>query len=270
MFCENCGHTVPDTAAHCPSCGQATGATTTPPIASAAVSSGAAPAPARSSSSETPLQRTPPLTRAEQNIYFRVARGFSWFLLIVISIGIIVVGIQLIPAVKQGFGVSTSVNSQELTKALTSSQHDQRQYLEEEEESEINPAEMAQLDQTAYEIIQLLPAEQRSDQGTINLLSMQLKNTAASVSSHRDVQLAMMKELRDDLPSIQADQREKAVEVYFRVKRQKVQLDVARKARARESLTMLGAALFGGIAVVTLVTMILVLLAIERNTRLRC
>ncbi len=261
MFCEGCGHTIADTVNQCPSCGQPTGA------AAFSSATGTAPVAVRTSAStpNTQQQASSRLTRAEQTVYFRLARGFSWFLLIVISIGIVGVAMRLVPIVTQVFGTSTSVTAHDLTEAIAS-----RQQGIEGNQGDINPAQMAQLDQAAYEIIRLLPDNviNHGDQNAINMLSMNIKNSASNLSKHRDEQMAMLRELRDDLARVQEAERSQAFGTYFAVKEQKIQLDQAKREEAKQNLVLLGSSLLSGIALVTFVTMILVLLSIERNTRL--
>src|SRR5437763_8937602 len=106
MFCESCGHSIADTLTHCPYCRQATG------VVAAPSGSGAVAVAVRAPDEAATQKHSPSrLTRAEQSVYFRFARGFSWFLLIVVSLGIVVVGIYLVPVLLQMVGSSTSVRS---------------------------------------------------------------------------------------------------------------------------------------------------------------
>src|ERR1017187_1726528 len=255
MFCDSCGRGITDHVTHCPYCGQATGAVvTSAPSGAAAVA--------------VQVRRVKPdehtgsgLTRAEQTIYFRLARGFSWFLLVIISFAMVWIAIALIPVLSQVIGTSTKISAEDLTQSASSSRS-----FGAEEENELNPAEMAQLDQLAYEIIQLLPAELRSN-GGIDVLRDQIKNSVRGLSRERKEQMTILRELRDDLSAVPEGQRSKALGNYFNLKSQRIQLDRTKKEEARTSLVLLGSSMLSGIALLTLITMILVLLSIERNTR---
>jgi hypothetical protein len=201
------------------------------------------------------------LTRAEQAVYFRLARGFSWFLLIIISLAMVGNAVLLIPVVSQVVGTSTDVSAKDLTQAMSSPRS-----FTGEEEKELNPAEMAQLDQLAYEIIQLLPADMRPSEN-VDSLRGRIRNAVGGLTKEWTEQVAILKELRDVLREFPEADRKKAIDNYFGLKSQKIQLDRSKKAEAKASLVLLGSSMLSGIALLTFITMILVLLSIERNTR---
>jgi len=244
----------------CKFCGQTIGATTTP-----------SPAPATNfrrgltNAGGDGEQSNSLLSRAEKTVYFRIARGFSWFLLIVLSIGLVVNVILVIPELSQAFGASTSVAPQALNRAITSPAPGQSPGSG-QGGATLDPDEMARLDKVAYEIIQLLPANSRSS-GNVDNLRGQIRSLAANLSNDQSEQLAILQELRDDLRSVPEAEREKAVRTYFDLKTQRIQEAQSKKQAAQQELVFSGASLVSGIALLTLVTMILVLLSVERNTR---
>lgn len=261
MFCENCGKAIGDTVPVCPHCGQATGASATPaPVRAARVAS------------QTPRtfvdeQSRSLLARAEKAVYFRLARGFSWVLLIIITLGLILNVIFVVPEVSQAAWASTSVGPQELNRALStpSSLRSASDEGDDEGETGLNPAEMARLDQVAYEIIQLLPSDARNQ--NVDYLRGEIRSFARNLSNKRREQLEFLQELRDDLRQIPESQRYQAISTYFNLKARVIQEAENKKQTAQQKLVLLGASLVSGIALLTLVTMILVLLSIERNTR---
>lgn len=255
MFCGNCGQSIAETFSECPFCHEPTG------VVAASHASGAAAVAVRAPIA-TQQKSGSKLSRVEQSVYFRFARGFSWLLLVVISLGILRLVIALAPVVVKMFGSSTSVSSEELGSFNAA----QPRGFGQEQEEEMDPSQMAQLDQSAYEIIQLLPANER--QAGIDNLRTLIRNMAAGLSNRHKEQLAILQELRDDLKTLPETQRANAVNVYFQIKGQKIHLDRAKKQEAETELTVLGAALLSTIALLTFVTMILVLLSIERNTRI--
>lgn len=125
---------------------------------------------------------------------------------------------------------------------------------------------MAKLDEAAYEIIRLFPAGTRS-RINVDFVRGQIKNSAAQLSADRDEQAKILRELRDDLIAFPESDRDRVLENYFTLKAEKLRLDQAVKARARQNLLFLGSAVLCGVALLTFITMILVLLSIERNTR---
>ena len=254
MFCGNCGQSIADTLAECPYCREATGAVTSSSTTGAAAVAVRAPIAAQKVAASK-------LSRVEQGVYFRFARGFSWFLLVVVTLGILRIVIALAPVVVQMFGSSTSVSSQELGSFNPA----QGRALGQQEEEEMDPSQMARLDQAAYEIIQVLPPNERQN---VDYLRGQIKGQAANLGKNYKEQLAILEELRDDLKALPETQRVNAANVYFLVKGQKIRLDRTKKEEAEKDLMVLGASLLSTIALLTFVTMILVLLSIERNTRL--
>ncbi|HET9282771.1 MAG TPA: hypothetical protein VFR24_12485 [Candidatus Angelobacter sp.] len=256
MFCENCGKSIANNLFECPYCRQATGVVAASGSTGAAAVAVKAPIAVQNNSGSK-------LSRVEQGIYFRFARGFSWFLLIVITLGIIRIVISLGPVVAQTFGSSTAVSPQELGNVNPAQMRSPG-----EEQEEIDPSLMARLDQTAYEIIQLIPANERQ-YNSIDNLRTEIRNSAANLTKEQKEQLGILEELRDDLKALPEGRRGlTAVNAYFAVKDQKIRQDRAKKEEAKQNLTILGASLFSAIALLTFVTMILVLLSIERTTRL--
>jgi dsDNA-binding SOS-regulon protein len=206
-----------------------------------------------------------PLSRIEKAVYFRIARGFAWFLLVVVTLIIIVDAILLVSPVLQVVGSSTSVPPKDLIRAASSPSSVRS--AADQGEADLNPAEMAQLDQAAYEIIKLLTYVDSSNRGVVDTVRAQIRNAAAGLSEERKEQLSILHELRDDLGEVPESQRKDAVDAYFTLKSRAIEQAKQKKAVAQASFLLYGATLVTGIALLTMVTMILVLLAIERNTR---
>jgi hypothetical protein len=206
------------------------------------------------------------LSRAEKAVYFRFARGFSWVLLIIITLGLVLDAVILVPEILQTVWASTSVSSKDLERAVSSPSSVFA--TSDEGEADMNPAEMAQLDQVAYEIINLLPADSRPQaREQVDSLRGAIRSSVANLSKERKEQLANLRELRDSLGDIPEAQRSKAIDAYFALKSQVIARSNAEKEKAKAGLLISASVLITGTALLTLVTMILVLLSIERNTR---
>jgi zinc-ribbon domain len=257
MYCENCGKEIADTVPVCPHCGQATGASSAPGPAPAATG------PGRGAARLVSEQSSSLLSRAEKAVYFRLARGFSWVLLIVITLGLIVNVILIVPEISQAVGPSISVGPQDLDRAMSSPSS--LQSGSDQGEASLNPAEMAQLDEVAYEIVKLLPAARNN--ANVDYWRAQIRGLAANLSNERKEQLAILQELRDDLREVPESQRQQAINTYFNLKARVIQEAQNKKQAAQQKLVFSGASLVSGIVLLTLVTMILVLLSVERNTR---
>jgi hypothetical protein len=206
------------------------------------------------------------LSRAEIAVYFRLARGFAWFLLVVVTLGLVADMIVLVPEFLQAAWAPTSVSSRDLERALASPASIVT--VSDEAEAQLNPAEMARLDQIAYEIINLLPVNVRPQaREQVDALRGNIRNEVANLSKDRSEQLAILSELRDSLGGIPDPERSKAMEAYFPLKSQMNARSNAKKEAAKAQIVISGSVLASGIMLLTLVTMILVLLSIERNTR---
>jgi hypothetical protein len=241
MKCQHCGELVSESLEFCTNCG------------------------ARLVSHQTVAQAQPKdftlVSQAERVVYFSVARAFAWFVLFLVTLGMIGSLIFVITALGKLFGASTHVSSKDLERAIANAQQ-----TSEQTPSDINPAELAKLDEAAYEIVSLLPQDSRRYQ-SVDAQRGEIKTMAANVSPGRREQLAMLHELGPDLRELQPSQRVNALNKYFDLKAQKMNDDQAQKAAAKARLLLSGWGLLSGTALLTLVTMILVLLAIERNTR---
>ncbi len=241
MKCTHCGELVSEGLEFCTNCG---------------ATLGRAQAVAQAQRSSITL-----VSQAERAVYFRVARAFAWFVLFLVALGMIGTLVFVLPALGKLFGASTHVSSKDLERAIRNTQQASGQT-----QPNINPTELAKLDEAAYEIVSLLPADSRRYQ-SVDAQRGDIKSMAANVSPSHGEQLAMLRELGTDLRDLQPAQRLNAVNKYFDLKAQKMNDDQAKKVAAKARLLLAGWGLLSGTALLTMVTMILVLLAIERNTR---
>ncbi|MBI4707178.1 MAG: zinc-ribbon domain-containing protein [Candidatus Omnitrophica bacterium] len=206
--------------------------------------------------------------KIERSLYFRIARGFAWFILIPAVIALIFSIVSTAPTAMHLIGGSTSVSKDEVKKALESKS---RRYVTEghewgeDAEEKIDPELMAKLDKEVYELISLFPMEIQRQWGVEGLRN-QIKNHLAFGKGLKD-KIDAVKDAKDIIKDFPESERVDAVDKFFTIKNTKDNLVKKKQAEAKVSLGGMSAVIMSSIAVITLVTMILVLLAIERNTR---
>lgn len=211
-----------------------------------------------------PAAETSLLSRAERSIYFRFARAVSW-VLIVLATPVILI------AVFSGFSLtksalldsSTSVTAEDLTRAIATRNAGA---LADEDAPRLDPAELAELDRAAYEIVALFPGVSQGNQ-EVDSYRGHIRQRVATITEEHSQQLAMLHELRDDLQELPEAQRVDATQHYFNLKSQRIQQQETKKTMAKAELALVTWVVMTGIALVMFGTMTLVLLSIERNTR---
>ncbi|MBS1840456.1 MAG: hypothetical protein JST77_06360 [Acidobacteria bacterium] len=275
MFCENCGKSISDALAACPHCETPTGQPGMPPAYSkpAFISSASAASSRRAADGG--------LTKIERSIYFRIARGFSWVILAILSVGLVFNCVLLIPTVFQASRNSAAITTDDVSRAIASNNAERHAKIDQDEG--LTPAELAQLDQAAYEIYNLLPSDTTNNisrdqfrtqvRNAVGNLSCKERisplfgdfGSGQSCSSHD--QLPILQELKGIVSDIPETKRQQAVQTYFGAKSEAIQEAKVKQEEAQGKLVKYAASLVSGISLITFITMILVLLSIERNTR---
>jgi len=211
--------------------------------------------------------------RVERNIYFKIARGYAWLIVFLSVVGLGFAIFSLAPsALDLWSGGDTKVTSEDIRTAMAAQQTAGRaqQVIE-----RIDPARLASLDRAIYELIELLPREQqRRDvfgRSTIVKLEIEelrrfIKDRVGTLQSI-EIQIAVLGEIKGAIVVFPEADRFTAIDKFFEVKAAKNMAIETRKAAAVAKLQTGFMAILSGISIITLGSMILVLLAVERNTR---
>ena len=249
--CNSCGHQNETGNAFCLNCG-------------AALERSPAPASAVAVNSESTA-----IARVERSVYFSVARVVAWVLAIVALLAMIYSAVGLVPAVLQVRASADSVDSSELAAAVdTAKAGGQRARQGQGADAEYSAKDLAALDQAIYELVQLVPAELIERQGGMDAMRSYVKREISGLDlEDLDDEVEAIKDARDVVEDIAAPDRLYAINTYFDMTRERIQSAQSKALAGKAKLTawMTG---FGVSAItLMLVTMILVLMTIERNTR---
>ena len=210
--------------------------------------------------------------RVERAVYFKIARGYAWSILFLSSVSLVVSIVSFAPAARDlWIGGDTKVSSDDIRHA-TGSEKPGR--ASDETREKIDPVRMAKLEQTIYEIIELLPREQQRQTmfgvTTVKLAVEDLRRLIRNLVDHRgpiEDRIAVLQELKNILTDFPEIQRLNVVNKYFDVKTAKERSVEAKKAEARQGLWGGSMLIMSSITIITFGSLILVLLAVERNTR---
>ncbi|MEW6110354.1 MAG: hypothetical protein AB1632_14480 [Nitrospirota bacterium] len=124
---------------------------------------------------------------------------------------------------------------------------------------------MAKLDKEIYELISFLPKNMQERSGVDGLRNA-IKNMLHNWEETKE-KVATVKEARNIIEKFDEAERWNAVDKFFDIKHAKEDLVQTKKEKAKANLLAMSVTILSTISIITLVSMILVLLAIERNTR---
>lgn len=214
---------------------------------------------------ESPPQ-TGAVSRIEQAIYFKVARGFAWLVILFAGISIIYYIVNIIPTAIDSIGGSTNVTGDEIKKAIESRKSRGWFASDEESEEKIDPELMSKLDKHIYELSSLLPGETQKRLGGIEGLRNHIKSNLNHWKNLKE-QINVAQEATVIIKDFPETGRIEALERFFAIKAKKENMVKAKQAKAKDALEKNILQMLMAIATSAFVTMILVLLTIERNTR---
>lgn len=212
------------------------------------------------------------LGRVERRLYFRIARGYAWGILLFASIGLAASLFFLIPVASSlWLGNSTAVSAEEIRQTGASGESERRK----RERENIDPVRWGKLQAIIMEIFKLLPEEvaQQGWGGRTVMVKLEFKDVRERLENYvshfqtSEGQMAVLEELKGILKGFPVHERLNAIEKFFAIKAQKEQAVEAKKSAARQELGWGISAIVATITTITLGSMILVLLAIERNLR---
>ena len=249
--CNKCGAMNDVASEFCQSCGTST--TSLPPREQVAPQNGL-------------------LSKIEQSIYFRIARGFAWFLLVLSLIGFVGAGFIAAGAAREYFKGQETVSMADVKVAIATSKANRsnRAKGEATPEAQLDPKAEGSLATEIAELFNLLSVEDQQTVGGKEIFRKQMLEMATEVKGTNNAyeQIESIREVkkfvREFLPQ---SERLLAIQFFIGLRTDSVKKAESRKAEARANLMYSGGAVFSAAAIITLLTMVLVLLAIDRNTR---
>ena len=249
MKCKSCGHQNDESNAFCLNCG-------------ASLVAASVPVPPTASEGTA-------VARMERGVYFSIARVVAWVLALVALLAMVYSAIGLVPALMQARASADSVETADLAAAIESSRAGgQRSWGGESEKDEYSAKDLAALDEAIYELVKLVPAELTDQQGGVDSMRSYVKSKLRQLDLEElDDQIDAVRAARKAIEDIAAADRLVAIEIYFDMTRERISAAQSKASGGKAKLTAWAAG-FGSSAVsLMLVTMILVLMSIERNTR---
>lgn len=242
--CRQCGEQVDDAGEFCPHCG-------------GPMSKGR---PSALTAAEDGVLR-----RFERQVFFRIARGFSWVVALLAAIGFGFAVALIIPNAAKLLGGDTEVRADDIRAAIDAAKRGRSYDAGQTEGGRIEPKLRAKLDEAMYEIVALMPANLQRE-SNIEDMRRSLRRGVAPLDTIEE-KVGALRELAQLLKQFPEGERLDSLEVYFEVK-------IEKERKVREEKLAAGAAvaknayfLISAVITITLVSMILVLLSVERNTR---
>lgn len=250
--CTSCGQPLEPGSTFCQNCGTAV---PTPKVAAPIA---------------PPIQAEPVgvMGQIERAVYFRVARVFSWVLLVAAIAGFLYSVASSIGSLGDLMGGKQSVSKEEVQAAIVSGRApDEAQQDEASVAEDSDPKLIGEYETELAKLVLLIPQEERRRAGGDDRVREELKRVFQQTTSGKKSQIAAVQEARDMLGQFAEQERQGALNYFIRIKQLKVQQVEAKKLEAKGKFVYLGGATLATAMLITLVSMVLVLLTIERNTR---
>lgn len=251
ITCEKCGKNNKDTETNCQDCGE--------PLKPQETT--------KAKASRTKEMVSFALT-FERSIFFRVARGFAWlvcFVATLVLLGTLYNFFQLAPIM---LGGNSKVSNAEIADAIAATKKQSNLAGSTAPTGpirKIDPDLLSQLDKKIYEIIVLLPGNYQSDDGREKART-RIRGLLDNFEDYRD-KVAIADEARTQVEGFAVEDRADALLKYFELKISKIADLRNKKARVIQEFYITLGVIVSSIFTITLVSLVLVMLSIERNTR---
>lgn len=205
------------------------------------------------------------MSKIEQSVYFRIARGFAWVILMVAVIALAITTVYLFPTATKLIGGDTNVSKDEIMKAIEAEKARKPFVFGGVEREKFDPELMAKLDKELYDLILLLPGDIQNQYG-VERMRDEFKNGLRYLENIKD-KITIVQKMKEVIKEIPEGDRLSAVGKYLEITQGKENALQQKKTSAKATLSAMSTVIISLIAIITSITMILVLLAIERNTR---
>lgn len=247
--CASCGTKLEPGDTFCQKCGTSVKATTLP---------------AQSASPASSM-----LGRFERAVYFRIARGFSWVLAVVALAGFIYALVSALQSAGELVGTRRGVSQEEVQASIVNEKAGRGNQFSRGEEAPTDPRLVGEYETVLAELVNLMSPDFRRQVGGGDDAAArnQLRSVFSSLGDGMEDRISVAKEAKSVIQGFAEKDRGEALGHFRRVKEQKIQAAQMRKAEAKQKFLYLGGAMLSTAILITLLSMILVLLAIERNTR---
>lgn len=203
--------------------------------------------------------------RAEKFILFRITRFYTWAILILSVLGFIGAIIYLAPDIRPFILKDTSVSVTEVKKVFDAKKAGKGPTEGESSPRALDPELLSKFDKEIYELIQLLPQKTQDDAGVERLRGW-IRDRIGHYSTIKE-KTNVLREAKKILAKFSEHERGEVLGIFFSIKVDKEKAHVLGETEAKIKLATIGGTLFALIMTIAAFSFILVLLAIERNTR---
>ena len=249
--CGSCNHVNEPGSAFCLNCG--------------AKLDDAAPAAAP----QAPAVRASTVGGLERGVYFKIARVVAWVLLVIALGGMAYAAVKLFPALADMNASAAEVTAKEVRASVESARsRTSAQPGQENPFGSGSASERASLDEAIYKLADVLPPDAVNQFGNMEGFRSFVKQSLQGMGpADIDDQKDVLEDAADIVKELPAEDRVNGISAYFNLVAQH-----AGEAEARKTEGQAKAALYAGVfassgITLMMITMTLVLLAIERNTR---
>ena len=205
--------------------------------------------------------------RVERAVYFRVARVFSWVLLVTAIVGFFYSVALAIGSIGDLMGGKQSVSKEEIQAAIARERKPNASQNETGVPEESDPKLIGEYETELAQLVLLFPQEERNQVGGDEQMRARVKQIVQRTAQGIRNQIVVVREARDLLTNFEEKDRGDAILHFLSLTQHKEQIAAAKQTAARGKFVYLGGAALMTAMLITLVSMVLVLLTIERNTR---
>lgn len=209
------------------------------------------------------------VVKIERSVWFRIARGFAWLILILSLLGLIGGVVFCARSAGQYFKGEETISGAEV-KALIDRRKAGAPGVEGSEAGSVRLDSKAegQLTTEAIDIFNLLPLEsQNRPGGKEEVRSLLVMSATRIQGGDVNAQVSFLQEMKRVLAELQPQDRPDGIGAFLQLKRKNKDEAAAKKALAGTELMVSAGVVWSLVTLITLVSMVLALLAIERNTR---
>jgi len=203
--------------------------------------------------------------RIERSVFFRITRSYTWVILILAILGFVGAIIYLASDIRPFIIKDTSVSAVEVKKVLDAKKAGKSQSKEEVSAKTIDPELLSKLDKEMYELIVLLPKSEQDKIGVEKLRGF-LREQVGRYATVKE-KMKVLREAKEIILKFAEPERVEALVTFFNMKAGKEDAQIMGQAEAKIKLATIGGTFFALIMTIAAFSLILVLLAIERNTR---
>jgi hypothetical protein len=211
----------------------------------------------------------------ERTVYFRAARVFSWMLMLAAGAALVYSATTAVVLFGDLFGKQPGATKEEVKAYMAISNGSMGRAKDEiilgeknlDPSEESDPKLIGELETELAHLVLMFPSEFRISEGGDENIRKWIKKEIQEKEPRIIDQLRLVQESRQMIGQFEPQERLGAFSIFLRINYLKLQKAEEIKEVAKQDLKIYGGAVFASAILIMLVSMVLVLLTIERNTR---